>query len=240
MPFAVPSDNFAAPRGLARVPDHKEPAVRALWIEDHQLIGDSLEVLFQVLMPDLSLDKARNIEEAARLAQTFQYQIVLLDWWIEGQDGERSLRILREAGCDTPFVVVSGDDSDTVMRRARELGAQAYVSKSTDPMTLVDAIRSALGDSTPTVPGALSKGQMPAGDGLAAIDVENAFPELTARQADVFRALMRGASDKQIARELGVSETTIKTHVRGILQAVGVRKRGEAVYQAMARGVNER
>jgi DNA-binding NarL/FixJ family response regulator len=71
-------------------------------------------------------------------------------------------------------------------------------------------------------------------------NVKTAFPELTARQADVFRELMRGLSDKQIARELGVSDTTVKTHVRAILQIVGVHKRGEAAFEARARGVSER
>ncbi len=71
------------------------------------------------------------------------------------------------------------------------------------------------------------------------LDVQVIFPELTPRQADVFRKLMRGASDKQIARDLHLSDTTVKTHVRAILQVLGVHSRGQATYQALSRGAGE-
>lgn len=211
--------------------------MRALWIEDHQLIGDSFEVLLQVVMPDVSLDKARDLDTAERLVQTIQYQVVLLDWWLGAQDGEKTIRTLRAAGCQAPIVVVSGDDREPVMRRAMALGAAGYVPKSADPSTLVEAIRSALSGEVHDAPVAAAA-PSPAGT-LPAIDIATVYPELTPRQADVFRGLMRGQSDKVIARELGISDTTVKTHVRAILQVVGVHKRGEAAYQARARGAGE-
>lgn len=213
--------------------------MRALWIEDHQLIGDSLEVLLQVLLPDISLDKARDLQTAESLVRTFQYQLVLLDWWIAGVDGEKSIATLRSAGCQTPIVVVSGDEREAVMRRAFALGASAFVPKNTDVHALVDAIRGAIEGralARPQVPVPVPEFQP---EVKPALDVETVFPELTPRQADVFRGLMRGLADKQIGRELGVSETTVKTHVRAILHVVGVRKRGEAVFQAMTRGAGE-
>ena len=111
-----------------------------------------------------------------------------------------------------------------------------YVSKSADPNALVYAIRKALrGDQAwPAQADRQAKGTS-----RPNINVEGLYPELTSRQAEVFRALMRGLSDKQIARDLGVSDTTIKTHVRAIFQIVGVHKRGEAAYQARSRGAED-
>lgn len=213
--------------------------MRALWIEDHQLIGDSLEVLLQVVMPEISLDKARDLESARCLVEAFPYEIVLLDWWLGSQSGENAIRILREAGCKGPIIVVSGDDREPVMQRALSLGAYAYVPKSADPATLVEAIRAALAGNAGRAPKPARPAPATPAAPLPPIEVEALFPELTARQAEVFRSLMRGLSNKQIARELGVSDTTVKTHVRAILQIVGVNKRGEAAYQARARGAGE-
>ena len=214
--------------------------MRALWIEDHQLIGDSLEMLLQVVMPEVSVDKARDLETALRLVAEFQYEMVLLDWWLSGNDGERAMRALREAGCDVPIVVVSGDERPAVMTRALSLGAVSYVPKSAEPTELVKAIRDVIATRPQSAPPAQASGAPAAGAEAAPQDatgIRAAFPELTARQADVFRLLMRGLADKQIARDLGVSDTTVKSHVRAILQIVGVRKRGEAAFEARVRGV---
>lgn len=214
--------------------------MRALWIEDHQLIGDSLEMLLQVVMPEVSVDKARDLETALRLVAEFQYELVLLDWWLSGNDGERAMRALRDAGCDVPIVVVSGDERPQVMSRAMSLGAVSYVPKSAEPAELMKAIRDVIA-ARPDGEHASPPDDVPGRDAAAkaphGADVRAAFPELTVRQADVFRLLMRGLSDKQIARDLGVSDTTVKSHVRAILQLVGVRKRGEAAFEARVRGV---
>lgn len=206
--------------------------MRALWIEDHQLIGDALEQLLHVKMPEISLDKARDLPTALTLVRTFRYELVLLDWWLDPHDGETTMPALAKAGCTTPVIVVSNDDREPVKRRAIELGAVGYVAKSADPQTLIEVIRNALrGVPSPAAP-PTPKVQAT----LPALKVEQVFPELTPRQAEVYRALIRGWADKQIARELGISETTVKTHVRAILQAVGVNRRGEAAHEARIRG----
>jgi DNA-binding NarL/FixJ family response regulator len=213
--------------------------MRALWIEDHQLIGDSLEMLLQVVMPEISLDKARSVETALRYVSTFQYELVLLDWWLGGEDGAKAIAEIKQAGCDAPILVVSGDEREPTMRRALSVGAVGYVPKSADPRSLVDAIRNALQGRVSRPSFASAHAAAARAGSLPPLDIQAVFPDLTDRQADVFRALMRGASDKQIARELGVSDSTIKTHVRAILQVVGVHKRGEAAHEARLRGAGD-
>lgn len=205
--------------------------MRALWIEDHQLIGDSLELLLQVVLPELSLDKARDLESARQLVEAIPYEVVLLDWWLGEQDGERTLRALRAAGCVAPVVVVSGDEREPVMRRALQLGVAGYVRKSADPQELIETLRTVLAGKTAPMPRASGAGGPPPG-----LDLATLFPHLSPRQLEVFRALLRGASDKQIARELNIGDSTVKTHVRVILQALGVRSRGEAAHAARSAG----
>lgn len=211
--------------------------MRALWIEDHQLIGDSLELLLQVVMPQVSLDKANSLHAALRLVQEIRYELILMDWWLGQQDGELTLAGLRECGNHAPVIVVSGDDTDIVKRRALAMGANQFVSKASDPMALVAAIRRAL-PSQPAVgvqwPPA-ERGQ----DEPSSQALQDIYPTLTPRQIEVFRRLMLGRSDKEIARDLGIADSTVKTHVQVILQEVGVRRRGEAVHAARARGVRD-
>jgi two-component system, NarL family, nitrate/nitrite response regulator NarL len=212
--------------------------MRALWVEDHQLIGDSLELLLQVVMPQVSLDKASSLPSALRLVEEIHYELVLMDWWLGQQDGELTLSGLRDHGCQAPVIVVSGDESENVRQRALALGASHFVSKASDPMTLVAAIRSALpGESAHDV--SLPSVRRRDWTTPDSRPLEQIYPTLTARQIEVFKLLMHGRADKEIGRDLGIAESTVKSHVQVILQEVGVRRRGEAVHAARSRGVRE-
>lgn len=208
--------------------------MRALWIEDHALIGDSLEVLLQVVMPEVSLDKARDVPTAANLVRTIAYDLVLLDWWIGADAGDRAISRLRGVGCNAPILVVSGDDREVVRQRALAMGAAGFIPKAASPQTLVGAIRAGLADarSAPTqdVGGAAAPIERPT------VPLGSIFPELTERQVEVLEHLARGLADKQIAKKLGVAPNTVRSHVRTILEVVGVHSRGEAAHEARVRG----
>jgi DNA-binding NarL/FixJ family response regulator len=206
--------------------------MRALWIEDHPLIGDSLELLLQVVMPELSIDKARDLPTALGCVERIPYQLVLLDWWLGDREGGQTIEALRRQGCRAPMVVVSGDDRAAVMQRALQLGVAGYVRKSAEPSELISTLQTVLAGEQAALPPA-STG--PRHD-LPALELATLYPQLSERQLEVFAALMRGVSDKQIARELGIGDTTVKTHVRAILQALGVHSRGEASFQARQAG----
>lgn len=205
--------------------------MRALWIEDHPLIGDSLQLLLGVVLPALSLDKARDLASATRLAAAIPYELLLLDWWLGDTDGSQAIPALRAAGCTAPIVVVSGDDREPVMRQALALGAAGYVRKSAEPQELVSTVQAVLAGGRPPAPPGV-----PGREGLPPLDPALLFPALTGRQLDVLRALLRGQADKEIARSLAISDTTVKTHVRAILAALGVASRGEAAYAVRQAG----
>jgi len=205
--------------------------MRALWIEDHQLIADSLELLLQLVLPELSLDKAQRLEQALPLAASIPYELILLDWWLHDEEGGQAIEALRKAGCNAPVVVVSGDEREPVLRRAQQLGVAGFVRKSAPPQELVDTVRAVLEGRQTTLPP-----PRPSRAGLPPLDLDALYPQLTPRQHEVFRLLLRGAADKQIARELGIGDSTVKTHVRVILQSLGVQSRGEAAHKAREAG----
>lgn len=209
--------------------------MRALWVEDHVLIGDSLEMLLQVVMPELSLDKAHDVRNALALVRAIPYDLVLLDWWLGPDTGEHAMVQLRAGGCVAPFLIVSGDEREVVKRRALALGAVGFVLKASPPQTLVETIRAALARE-PGHAGAFASPEPTPAPARPSVRLGSLFPELTERQVDVFEQLTLGRSDKQIARHLGVANSTVRTHVRAILEIIGVHSRGEATHEAQLRG----
>jgi DNA-binding NarL/FixJ family response regulator len=126
-------------------------------------------------------------------------------------------------------VVLSGDRNAELVRNAVDFGAAGFIPKDSPPAQLMIAVKTIADGGV----------YLPTG-GLAAIqtrDVRDAFPTLTERQADVLRAALRGNSNKLIARQLGISDGTVKTHLRAIYQELGTRNRTEAVYMAAEQGV---
>lgn len=209
--------------------------MRILLIDDQQLIRESLEALLQATLPDVSLDHAENTEIALRLARSIDYQVILLDWWLcdKEANGGECLARLRAGGSTARIVVLTGDSRAATARRAMQLGADAVVTKSGGKDAFFEAINAARGP-LPAMTAAASIAPVPGVP--ASRELVDVFPDLSRRQVDVFRLLLCGFSDKQIARELDVEATTVKTHVRVILQTLGAHTRAEAVAMAMRQG----
>ncbi|WP_458232994.1 LuxR C-terminal-related transcriptional regulator [Roseateles sp. P5_E8] len=219
--------------------------MRALVIDDEQLVLEGLEAFLQAALPELSLDKTADANTALRLAGSVHYELVLLDWYLldgDGQEmqGRAMVQALRAQGCRAPILVVSGADRNDWPALLFELGLSGVVTKSASGSHLVDAIQIAIRGGIYLPAQTLAARANPryhaAPEPATLLDPRERFPELTERQTDVFRIMVRGLSDKQIARELGITEATVKTHVRGILSVVGVRRRGEAVFEVTGRG----
>jgi DNA-binding NarL/FixJ family response regulator len=216
--------------------------MRALVIDDEQLVLEGLEALLQAMLPDLSLDKTADVEAATRLAASVGYEVILLDWHLRDAagcpiDGRRVVQAIRDAGAATPIIVVSGDERSDWPQLLQELALSGIVPKCASGTQLIDAIHVATRGGVYLPARALWSGDSAAArrqpaHAARALSPRERFPELTQRQAEVFEVMIRGLGDKQIARELGISEATVKTHVRGVLAVVGVRRRGEAVFEA--------
>ena len=209
--------------------------MNVLMVDDHVMFLQGLKNLLNVLAPELSVDTAGDLPRAVRLVQQSVYELVLLDWHLAECDGEDSFRRLREAGCAARIVVLSGETSATLIRSTVELGAAGFIPKTYSSEMMVAALGKVLDGQIFLPAEALNVSSIKAG-GHTTPETDVRFSGLTARQLDVYRAAARGLPNKLIARELGIAESTVKSHLTAVFQALGVRNRTEAAYQASRDG----
>jgi len=138
-------------------------------------------------------------------------------------------------GCAARIVVLSGETSTALIRRTVELGAAGFIPKTYSSEMLVSALDKVLGGRVFLPAEGLPTAVVP----RAQTDLEHdpRFAGLTSRQIDVYRAAARGLPNKLIARELGIAESTVKTHLSAVFAQLGVRNRTEAAFQASRDGL---
>ena len=144
-----------------------------------------------------------------------------------GVKGLDALRAMREAFESSRIVVLSGEEDPRLVRMAIDAQAAGFIPKSSTPQVLLSALRLVLADGVylPTV---------------ALKHLESAPREignLSERQLDVLRKAVQGKANKVIARELSLSEGTVKAHLAAAFRALGVKNRTEAVYAAARSGL---
>ena len=222
--------------------------MKVLLVDDHPLILAALQALITGLGEGIVAHGVTSARQArGTLAADGGYDLVLLDLQLGDADGFELLAELRAAYPALPAVVVSASEENADVTRAIDLGAMGYVCKRSSNETLAEALRMVMsgGIYVPTMAleamAARRGGASPAtGVGVvrepsaAGGDAGPPAPSLAAlgitpRQTDVLALLLRGQSNKLIARELGLSVETVKDHVAAVLRALGVGSRTQAV-----------
>jgi DNA-binding NarL/FixJ family response regulator len=216
------SERNVPPEGVADAP------TRVLIAEDHPLYCEALRAVVPQACPGAVVDDVGSQSEAlAAVRSDASYELVILDLNLPGAHGLSCLEALRTAAPLTPIVVVSGQEDSRTMQDVILGGATAYVPKSAPRAVLLNALRAILAGGTympAQVVAALRQRHVP--------DPPDAREELTGRQRRVLELLSKGYSNKQIARELDISEITVKAHVSSILKKLGVANRVQAVIEA--------
>jgi DNA-binding NarL/FixJ family response regulator len=206
--------------------------MKVLIADDHPLLRDALARTLRLLEPALEVIEADDLAAAVRALQVHagSLDLLLVDLHMPGMDGVDGVRRLhahaQAHAAGTPLVVVSGDGDPAVIRACFAAGAVGYLPKSESPAVLQQALR-----------GVLAGGSWMPAQALADLRPAAAPPApdasgLTPRQRDVLRSLLRGLPNKLIARELGLTEGTVKIHIAAILRALQARNRTEAVVVA--------
>ena len=159
--------------------------------------------------------------------------VLLMDLRMPGVDGPEGVAAVRRAAPSLPIAVVSATDDASLVRALFELGVAAFIPKTEPPEVIVAAVRVVLGGGQYFPPRLLLDpiAAAPSPTGEAAM--------LTERQRDVLRLLARGLPNKLIARDLGLTEGTVKVHLLAIFRALGARNRTDAVLIAQRRGLPE-
>jgi two-component system nitrate/nitrite response regulator NarL len=210
--------------------------MRILVVDDHTLFREALIPLLEQMADAVCVIEAATDAEA--LAATRLYDdlsLIVLDLGLSGKPGVAGLRSLRESVPDVPVVVLSGETDPKIIRDTIDAGARGFIPKSIGIHGLHNALGSVLKGEIYLPLGLLAEesGEVAASPESAS----NSLSGLSQRQLDVLQLLARGLPNKSIARQLGVSEGTVKLHVSAILRSLGARNRTEAVREAVRRGL---
>lgn len=174
--------------------------------------------------------EAADGQEAVRLIEEARPDVVLLDLRMPQLSGVEVMQQARARGLATRFLVLTTYDTDEYIGPALAAGALGYLLKDSPPEDLLRGIRTLMLGQAALEPSVATRL-------LARVNTGPASDELSARELDVLRLLVSGASNKAIAARLDLSENTIKTHLSRIFEKLGVRTRTEAVALALQRGL---
>jgi two-component system nitrate/nitrite response regulator NarL len=217
--------------------------IRLLVVDDHTLFRRGIVALLG-LEPRLQVvGEAGDAGQAQRRARELQPDLILLDNHLPGVNGVDALAGLREVAPRAKVLMLTVSEDEQDLAAALKAGARGYVLKTIDGPDLVRAIeRTMAGDSV--VSPELTAKLVAAFQALHAAPGALAPPEpaaaepldtLSPREREILGQIARGASNKEIARELGIAETTVKIHVQHILRKLGFSSRVQAAVYASER-----
>ncbi|MAY70118.1 MAG: DNA-binding response regulator [Halomonas sp.] len=206
--------------------------------DDHPLFRDAIAAVIQSGLPGTELREADCFAAlASALDADDDVDLVLLDLNLPDASALDGLRELRRAFPAVPVAVLSAESERATVLGALDLGAIGYLPKSTPRPDLLAAIKQIL-DGQIYLPAEIMRRPAEASSapsatsGATSSADAGALEQLTVKQLEVLTLLIRGASNKVIARELDIAETTVKTHVSAILKKLGVGSRVQAILAA--------
>ncbi|ARU26109.1 two-component system response regulator NarL [Cellvibrio sp. PSBB006] len=197
-----------------------------LLVDDHPLLRKGLQQLLS-LADDLEVvGEASNGADAVTLGVELDPDLILLDLNMQGMNGLETLSRLRDQGVTSRIVMLTVSDADEDVLEAIGRGADGYLLKDMEPEQLLEHIQRALQGKlvmseavTQVLASAIRKPQK---NPLTSLE------SLTSRERDIIKLIAKGLSNKLIARELDISDGTVKVHVKHLLKKLGLRSRVEA------------
>ena len=215
-------------------------SIRVLLADDQALVRSGFRMILDERDGIEVVGEAEDGAQAVELTRTLRPDVVLMDVRMPNVDGVEATRRLVAAGTDARLVILTTFDLDEYVYAAIRAGASGFLLKDVRPSELVDGIHVvAAGDAllAPSVTRRLL-------DRFAAAlpDDENAHPlpsleSLTERELEVLKLLARGLSNTELAQQLFLSETTVKTHVSSVFRKLRLRDRAQAVVLAYELGL---
>jgi len=204
--------------------------------DDHPLFRDALHAVIRSGFTDTELVEADSLAAAiARIEAQEGLDLLLLDLSLPDADGLEGLKALRETFPWLPVAIVSAHQERQLVLDAITLGAVGYIPKSTPREQLLAALQQILQGQL-YLPAEIMRRPPPrppsAPGATHSDDRQSRLPRLTEKQLDVLSCMSQGMSNKQIARELAIAETTVKTHVSAILRKLGASSRVHAIVMA--------
>jgi DNA-binding NarL/FixJ family response regulator len=228
---------------MAAIEQEQSKRIRVLVSDDQRLVRDGIASLLSIQEGIEVVGTASNGEEAVERALALKPDVALMDIRMPVMDGvEATRRIRRELqGCQV-LMLTTFDDEEYV-KEALKAGACGYLLKDIPAHDLASAIKAAhkgIYQLDPAVAGKMLLAMAGAGE-KARSEPEASAPvtstELSAREVEVLRLIARGASNREIAEQLVISEGTVKNHISNILSRLGLRDRTQAAIYAREEGL---
>jgi len=204
----------------------KTPKIRILVADDHPYVRDGIVSLVAAEKDMQVVAQARDGAEALRLAKKHLPDIVLLDLRMPQMDGLDVIAQIKSLNLPCNVVVLTTYENEHDIHQALKAGARGYLLKHTSRPMLIDAIRRVQRGETSVPPGMSQK----------LVEKMNR-PELTERQFEILKLIAEGGTNKDIGNRLGITEGTVKSHVKSLLEKMKAPGRTAAVKEAVRRGL---
>ena len=210
--------------------------MRLLLVDDHDLFRKGLTFLLSDLNASVECVEASSCEQALELVSD-SIEMVLLDFHLPGIEGLNALAAIKGAYESAPVVILSGEDDPGAILDSIDHGASGFIPKSSTPEIMVAALQLILAGGIYLPPHAL-RSPPAAADRASDVSVsEDPLANLSPRQREVLLRVVQGLPNKVVARELDISEGTVKAHLSAAYRELGVRNRTEAVFVAARYGL---
>jgi two-component system nitrate/nitrite response regulator NarL len=197
-----------------------------LLVDDHPLLRKGLTQLIEFEDELEVIGEASDGHSALELAKEHEPDLIVLDLNMQGMDGLETLRAMRNAEITSRIIMLTVSDSDEDVVCAITYGADGYLLKDMDPEQILEKLKeAALGKMviseklTHVLAGAIRGGND---------KKSNLLAKLTSREHEILKLIAKGMSNKLIARELDISDGTVKVHVKHVLKKLGLNSRVEA------------
>lgn len=212
--------------------------MKVLIIDDHTLFRSGLQSLLE--RRKIEVRAAGKGEEGILSLKRDIFDIILLDLRMPKMNGLEVLSWIRQSDIKTPVIMLTTSSDEKDLVESLRLGAKGYLLKDMDPDDLVKALKNVINGETIVAPD-LTKvlaGVVQKGISMVNISASRSVTDvLTSRELDVLRDITKGWSNKVIAKDLGITDGTVKLHVKSILRKLNVHSRVEAAVMAVEEGL---
>jgi len=210
-------------------------------VDDHALFREGMRLVLQQLPEVVEILEAASFNEALRLSEDNpDLDLALMDLNMPGSDGAVSIRYFNQRYPHIPVMVVSGEESRSIMERVMAAGALGFVCKNSNTAVMLSALNLVLSGGVYVPPQLLRPAEEASRQESARQDRRSTRTNefgLTARQLEVLQCIAEGLSNKEIADRLNLAEGTVKIHVASTYQTLRVNNRMEAVRLAEQLGM---
>lgn len=199
--------------------------------DDHALLREGLRQIVVQLEPSCTILEAADYTGALNLVtQHPDASLAVIDLNMPLMERQGGIKGLISAALSVPVVVLSASEDCDDMRHVLDAGAMGYIPKSENAAVILSALRLVLSGGIYVPPALVNAGATAQAGGRRVTD------ELTPRQREVLKCVVTGMSNKEVGRQLGLSEATVKAHVAAIFKALNVSNRAQAVAAARRLG----